>query len=54
VISQELIQKGLNSPGFLPQKVQNGNATVTSIRELGPYTDYKKVAKYPEKEVTHG
>ena len=30
------------------------NSTVASIRELGPYTDYKKVAKYPEKEVSHG
>lgn len=30
------------------------NATVASIREKGPYTEYKKVAKYPEKEVNHG
>jgi len=30
------------------------NTTVTTIRELGPYTDYKKVANYFEKEVSHG
>ncbi len=30
------------------------NSTVASIRAKGPYTDYKKVAKYPEKEVNHG
>jgi coenzyme F420-reducing hydrogenase delta subunit len=30
------------------------NTTVAEIRKLGPYTDYKKVAKYQEKEVTHG
>jgi len=30
------------------------NATVASIREKGPYTEYKKVAKYHEKEVNHG
>ena len=30
------------------------NTTVAEIRELGPYTDYKKVAKYQEKEATHG
>jgi F420-non-reducing hydrogenase iron-sulfur subunit len=27
------------------------NSTVKSIRELGPYTEYAKVAGYPEKEV---
>jgi len=30
------------------------NATVATIRELGPYDDYKKVAKKPVKEVSHG
>ena len=30
------------------------NNTVKLIRELGPYTDYKKVANNPEKEVSHG
>ena len=30
------------------------NATVTAIREKGPYTEYKNVAKRPEKEVIHG
>lgn len=30
------------------------NASVSGIRELGPYTDYKKVANYIEKEVSHG
>jgi coenzyme F420-reducing hydrogenase delta subunit len=30
------------------------NTTVTAIRELGPYTDYKKIAGYPVKEVSHG
>jgi F420-non-reducing hydrogenase iron-sulfur subunit len=30
------------------------NSTVTTIRELGPYGDYKKVAVYPVKEVSHG
>jgi coenzyme F420-reducing hydrogenase delta subunit len=30
------------------------NATVASIRELGPYTDYKEVANKPVKEVSHG
>ncbi len=30
------------------------NATVASILELGPYDDYKRVAKKPVKEVTHG
>jgi coenzyme F420-reducing hydrogenase delta subunit len=30
------------------------NTTVTEIRALGPYDEYKKVAKTPEKEVIHG
>jgi coenzyme F420-reducing hydrogenase delta subunit len=30
------------------------NATVASIRELGPYSEYRKVVKYPEMEVNHG
>jgi F420-non-reducing hydrogenase iron-sulfur subunit len=30
------------------------NKTVAEIRELGPYNDYKKVARYAEKEVNHG
>jgi coenzyme F420-reducing hydrogenase delta subunit len=30
------------------------NTTVTTVRELGPYIDYKKVANYLEKEATHG
>jgi coenzyme F420-reducing hydrogenase delta subunit len=30
------------------------NATVASIREIGPYTEYRKVAKHPEMEVNHG
>lgn len=30
------------------------NSTVTKIRELGPYDEYKKVANYTAKEVTNG
>jgi coenzyme F420-reducing hydrogenase delta subunit len=30
------------------------NTTVTEIRAMGPYDEYKKVAKTPEKEVIHG
>jgi coenzyme F420-reducing hydrogenase delta subunit len=30
------------------------NNTVTKIRELGPYTEYQKVANYLAKEVKHG
>jgi coenzyme F420-reducing hydrogenase delta subunit len=30
------------------------NATVASIRELGSYDEYKKVAKKPVKEGSHG
>jgi coenzyme F420-reducing hydrogenase delta subunit len=30
------------------------NSTVSSIRELGPYNEYKKVAGRPVKEVAHG
>ena len=30
------------------------NATVASIRKLGPYDDYKRVAKKPVKEVSNG
>ena len=30
------------------------NTTVASIRELGPYNEYKKVAKNPVREVSHG
>lgn len=30
------------------------NTTVASIRELGPYDEYKKVAKKPVKEESHG
>jgi coenzyme F420-reducing hydrogenase delta subunit len=30
------------------------NSTVASIRELGPYNDYKEVANKPVKEVSHG
>ena len=30
------------------------NATVSAIRQKGPYTEYKEVAKHPEKEVNHG
>jgi F420-non-reducing hydrogenase iron-sulfur subunit len=30
------------------------NTTVTKIRELGPYTEYKKVADYPVKEASNG
>ena len=30
------------------------NGTVTAIRELGPYSEYKKVAEHIEKEVSHG
>lgn len=30
------------------------NSTVASIRELGPYNEYKKVAAKPVKEVIHG
>jgi coenzyme F420-reducing hydrogenase delta subunit len=30
------------------------NSTVASVRELGPYVDYRKVAKKPVKEVSHG
>ena len=30
------------------------NNTVTEIRELGPYNEYKKVANYPAGEVNHG
>lgn len=30
------------------------NNTVTSIREIGPYEEYKKVAKKPVKEEIHG
>jgi coenzyme F420-reducing hydrogenase delta subunit len=30
------------------------NSTVTAIRELGPYSDYREVANYPVKEVSHG
>jgi len=29
------------------------NSTVNTIRELGPYHDYKKVAGYLEKEAQH-
>ena len=58
VISWELISDGLNFPGFQLLKEPNGpillTTTVTAIRELGPYNDYKKVANYPVKEVSHG
>jgi len=30
------------------------NATVTEIREKGPYTEYQKVSRHAEKEVNHG
>ena len=30
------------------------NSTVTSIRELGPYDEYKKIANKPVKEVSNG
>jgi len=30
------------------------NTTVASVRELGPYDEYKKVAKKPVKEESHG
>lgn len=30
------------------------NATVASIRELGPYNDYKMIADKPVMEVTNG
>jgi len=30
------------------------NTTVTSIRELGPYHEYKLLANKPVKEVTNG
>ncbi len=30
------------------------NTTVASIRELGPYDEYKKVAGRPVKEVSNG
>ena len=30
------------------------NSTVTAVRELGPYDEYKKVANKPVKEVIHG
>jgi coenzyme F420-reducing hydrogenase delta subunit len=30
------------------------NSTVASIRELGPYEEYQKVAKKPVKEVING
>ena len=30
------------------------NTTVSQIRAMGPYTEYKKVAEYPVKEVTNG
>jgi coenzyme F420-reducing hydrogenase delta subunit len=30
------------------------NTTVSTIRELGPYSDYKKVANYFENVVAHG
>ena len=30
------------------------NTTVASIRELGPYDDYRKVANKPVEEVSHG
>jgi coenzyme F420-reducing hydrogenase delta subunit len=30
------------------------NKTVASVRELGPYIDYKGVAKKPVKEVING
>jgi F420-non-reducing hydrogenase iron-sulfur subunit len=30
------------------------NSTVSLVRELGPYEDYKRIAKPVEKEVSHG
>jgi len=30
------------------------NSTVSVIRDLGPYDDYKKIANFIEKEVSHG
>ena len=30
------------------------NSTVATVRELGPYHEYKKVANYLKEEETHG
>lgn len=30
------------------------NSTVNTIRELGPYNEYQKIARYPKKEVNNG